>query len=89
MINYQSRFTVMCLSEADNCGFGCGSAGGRSGGRGERRSQHHGGECRGDCRSRLNAGQRQQALLDEELGVCGHLTQGWETSLQADRGQKE
>lgn len=85
MINYQSRFTVRCLRKADNCGFGRGSAGGC----GERRSQHHSGEGRGDCCSRLSAGQRQQALLDEGLWVWGHLTQCWETSLQADRRRKE
>ncbi len=58
---------MRCLSEADDCGFGRGSAGGRSGGGGERRSQHHSGEGRGGCDSRLSAGLRQQALLDEGL----------------------
>lgn len=78
--NYQSRFTVRCLSEADNCGFGRGSADGRSGRRGERRSQHHSCEGRGGCCCR-SAGLRQEALLDEGFRVWGHLTQRWETSL--------
>lgn len=56
---------MRCLSEADNCGFGRGSAGGCSGGGGEGRSKHHSGEGRGSCRSRLSAGLRQQALMDE------------------------
>lgn len=79
------------LSEADNRGLGGSSAGGRSGGRGQRRSQHHSGERRGGCGSRLSAGQRQQALLDEGLGVWGHLTQCWETSLhnKAHKQQQE
>lgn len=78
--NYQSRFTVRCLSEADNCGFGRGSADGRSGCSGERRSQHHSCEGRGGCCC-WSAGLRQEALLDEGFRVGGHLTQRWETSL--------
>lgn len=62
--NYQSRFAVWCLSEVDNCGFGCCSAGSCSGG-GKRRSQHHSSEGCGSCCSRLSAGLRQQALMDE------------------------
>lgn len=84
---YQSRFTVRCLSEADDCGFGGGSAGGCCGSSGERRAQHHGGEGCGGC-SCCGAGLRQQTLLDEGFWVWGHLTQRRETSLETDRGRK-